>query len=52
MSKQLAEECRKRAAECAEVAEKEEDPVRKREYSDLATMWRLIARESEETQSI
>ena len=31
------------AAECAELAEKQDDPERQREYSDLATMWRLIA---------
>ena len=52
MSKLLAEECRKRAAECAEMAEKEIDPERKREYLDLATMWRLIAQQSEDTTAV
>ena len=37
MSTLLAEECRKRAAECAKLAEKQEDPERQQEYSDLAT---------------
>ena len=52
MSKLLAEECRKRATECAETAERQEDPGIKREYSDLAAMWRLIAMNSEETESV
>ena len=52
MSTLLAEECRKRAAECAGLAEKQEDPERQREYSDLATMWRLIAQNSEKTDVV
>ena len=52
MTKLLAEECRKRAAECAEMAEQQEDPEIKREYSDLAAMWRLIAMNSEETELV
>jgi hypothetical protein len=52
MTKLLAEECRKRAAECTEKALQEEDPEFKREYLDLAAMWRLIAVNSEETQSV
>lgn len=52
MTKLLAEECRKRAVECAEMALKQEDPELKREYLDLATMWRLIAMKSEETESV
>ena len=52
MSTLLAEECRKRAAECAEMAEQQEDPERKREYSHLAAMWTLIARDSEETRFV
>ena len=46
----LADECRERAAECTERASQEEDPQLKLEYSDLATMWRLIAINSEETE--
>jgi hypothetical protein len=52
MSTLSAEGCRKRAAECAKMAEKQDDPERQREYSDLATMWRLIAKDSEETNFI
>ena len=52
MSKLLADECRKRAAECAETAREQQDPEIKREYSDLAAMWRLIAMNSEETESV
>jgi hypothetical protein len=52
MSKLLAEECRKRAAECAETPREQQDPEIKREYSDLAAMWRLIAMNSEETESV
>jgi hypothetical protein len=52
MSKLLVEECRKRAVECAEMAEWQDDPELKREYSDLATMWRLIAMNSEDTESV
>jgi hypothetical protein len=52
MSKLLAEECRKRAVECAKSARQEEDPEIKREYSDLAAMWRLIAMNCEETESV
>jgi hypothetical protein len=52
MSTLLAEECRKCAAECAEMAEQQDDPGHKREYSDLAMMWRLIAMDSEETESV
>ena len=52
MSKLLAEECRKRAAECAEMARKQQDPEIKREYADLAAMWRLIAMNSEETEFV
>ena len=47
MSKLLAEECRKRAAECADTAREQQDPEIKREYSDLAATWRLIAMNSE-----
>jgi hypothetical protein len=52
MSILLAEECRKCAAECAEMAEQQEDAERKRQYSDLATMWRLIVKDSEETHAV
>jgi hypothetical protein len=52
MTKLLAEECRKCAAECAEMAEQQEDPEIKREYSDLAAMWRLIAMNSGETELV
>jgi hypothetical protein len=52
MSTLLAEECRKCAAECAELAEKQDDPERQREYSDLATMWRLIAQNNEKTDVV
>jgi hypothetical protein len=45
-----ARECRKRAAECTEIAELQDDLERKREYLELATIWRLIAIESEETE--
>jgi hypothetical protein len=38
MTKLLAEECRKRAVECAEMAEQQEDPEIKREYSDFACL--------------
>ena len=33
------------------MAERQEDSKLKREYSDLATMWRPIALNSEETES-
>jgi hypothetical protein len=49
MSGLLAKEFLERAAECAEMAEQQDDQERKREYSDLATMWRLIAQNSEKT---
>jgi len=52
MSTLLAEECRKCAPECAKMAEQQEDAERKRQYSDLATMWRLIAKDSEETHAV
>jgi len=48
----LADECRRRAAECSETALQQEDPEFKREYSYLATMWRLIAMNSEETEFV
>ena len=48
----LADECRKRAAECSETALQQQDPEFKREYSYLATMWRLIALNSEETEFV
>ena len=48
----LADECRERAAECSERADQEENPQLKLDYSDLAAMWRLIAMDSEETESI
>ena len=38
--------------ECAETAREQQDPEIKREYSDLAAMWRLIAMNSEETESV
>jgi hypothetical protein len=52
MAKLLANECQKRAAECAEMAEQQDDPERRREYSELATIWRVIAKESEETEVV
>ena len=52
MSTLLAEECRTRAAECAEMAEQQHDPGRRREYLDLATIWQVIAMDSEETESL
>jgi hypothetical protein len=52
MAKLLAKECWKRAAECAEMAELQDDPERRQEYSDLATIWRVIAKESEETEVV
>jgi hypothetical protein len=52
MSTLLAEECRKCAPECAKMAEQQEDAERKRQYSDLATMWQLIAEDSEETHAV
>ena len=52
MSRLLAEECRKRAAENAEKAEQQDDPERRREYLYLATIWRVIARESEDTETV
>ena len=48
----LADECRERATECSETALQQEDPEFKLEYSYLATMWRLIAMNSEETESV
>jgi hypothetical protein len=52
MPNPLAKECRKRALECAEMAELQDDPERKREYLELATIWRIIAKESEETEVV
>jgi hypothetical protein len=52
MTKLLAKECRKRAVECAEMALQQSDPKRRREYLDLAAMWRLIAQQSEETKDV
>jgi hypothetical protein len=52
MTKVLASECRKRAFECEEMAERLEDPERRREYAELATIWRLIAKESEQTEVV
>ena len=52
MTKLLTQECRKRAAECVEMALQQEDPELKQEYLDLATMWRLIAMNSEETEAV
>ena len=52
MTKMLAAECRKRAAESAEHAEQPDDPARRREYLDLTTIWRVIARESEDTETV
>ena len=43
MTKMLARECRKRAFECEEMAEQQDDPERRREYAELATIWRLIS---------
>jgi len=48
----LADECRKRAAECSETALQQQDPEYKQEYSYLATMWRLIALNSEEAEFV
>ena len=52
MSRLLAGECRKRAAESAEKAEQQDDSERRREYLYLATIWRVIARESEDTETV
>ena len=52
MTKVLADECRKRAVESAEKAEQQDDPELRREYLDLATMWRVIAREGEDTETV
>jgi hypothetical protein len=52
MPKLLAKECRKRAIECAELAGLQDDPERKLEYLELATIWRLIAKETEETKVV
>ena len=41
-----------RAIEYAEVAKQQKDPELKRKYSDLATVWRLIAQESEQTEVV
>jgi hypothetical protein len=48
----LAKEYRKRAIECAEIAELQDDPERKEEYFELATIWRLTAKESEDTEVV
>ena len=52
MTKILARECQKRAFECEEMAEQQDDPERRREYAEHATIWRLIAKESEETEVV
>jgi hypothetical protein len=52
MTKVLASECRKRAFECEEMAEQQEDPELRREYAELATIWRMIAKESEQTEVV
>ena len=52
MSTLLAEECRKCAAKRAEKAEQQDDPERRREYLYLATIWRVIARESEDAKDL
>lgn len=44
----LAEECRKRATECAEEATRQRDPELQRDYADLATIWRLVAQDAAE----
>jgi len=46
----LAEECRKRATECAEEAKRQRDPELQRDYADLATIWRLVAQDSAENR--
>jgi len=40
------------AVECAEVALQQSGPEPRREYLDLAAMWRFIAQESEETNLV
>ena len=52
MTKLLTQECRKRAAECAEMAELQDDPEHRREYLELATIWRVIAKETDDTEVI
>ena len=52
MTEMLAAECRKCAAESAEHAEQQDDPERRREYLDLATIWRVIAQESEDVETV
>ena len=52
MTQMLAKECRKLAFECEEMAEQQDDPERRREYAELATIWRFIAKESEETEVV
>ena len=52
MSRVLAKECRKRAAECAEMAELQDDPEHRREYLELATIWRVIAKETDGTEVV
>jgi len=52
MTKMLASECRRRAFECEEMAERQDDPERRREYAELATIWRVIAKESEQTEVV
>jgi len=51
MTRLLAEECRKRAAECEDIAKLEKDTDLKRQYLDLAAIWRLIGKQSEETEN-
>ena len=48
----LADECRERATECSETALQQEDPELDLDYCIFATMWRLIAMNSEETKSV
>jgi hypothetical protein len=52
MTRMLARECQKRAFECEEMAEQQDDPERRREYAELATIWRVLAKESEETEVV
>jgi len=52
MSKVLAQECQKRAAECAEMAELQDDPEHRRECLELATIWRVIAKETYDTEVV
>jgi hypothetical protein len=48
MTTVLADECRKRAVECAEEAKRQRDPDLQRDYADLATIWRLVAQDAAE----